>query len=229
MGQQANTFLTSFNRIEKWLKDEFDSPKNMGFTQMVRRLASRTDLPIKHYEDDLIQISQLRNAIIHEQVREDFVIAEPNQWIVHRILTIEAALLKPELVLPRFGKKVTGFEQTLALTELLRVVARKRYSQFPLYDKGKFTGLITLRDIGYWVSRESLNGNLYFENKFAKDLFLSDGKTTNYEFVSEDCSILTAEAMFKDEPLLEAILITKDGNQNGDLLGIIRPRDMLNL
>lgn len=227
MGQQAKTFLTSFNRIEKWLKDEFDGPRNMGFTQMVRRLSSRADLPIKHYEDDLIQISQLRNAIVHEQVREDFVIAEPNQWIVHRILTIEAALLQPELVLPRFGKKVTGFEETLPLKELLRVVAKKRYSQFPLYHKGKFTGVITLRDIGYWVSRESLNGNLYFNNKLAKDLILSDGKTTNYEFVPKDCTILTVESMFKEKALLEVILITEDGNQDGELLGIIRPRDML--
>ncbi|MHC5267773.1 CBS domain-containing protein [Enterococcus sp. LJL98] len=229
MGQQANTFLTSFNRIEKWLKEALDSPRNMGFTQMVRRLASRSDLPIKHYEEDLIQISQLRNAIVHEQVREDFIIAEPNQWIVHRILTIEAALLQPELVLPRFGKKVTGFEQTLPLTELLKIVAKKRYSQFPLYEKGIFTGLITLKDIGYWVAKESLMGDLYFKNKVARDLILSDGKTINYQFVAKDCPITVVEAMFKETALLEAILITPDGNQNGQLLGIIRPRDLLNL
>lgn len=229
MGHQANTFLTSFNRIEKKLKDELGNPRNMGFSQMVRRLANRHDLPIKHYEDDLIQISQLRNAIVHEQISENFIIAEPNQWIVHRILTIEAALIQPELVLPRFGKKVTGFEQTIPLQELLEIVAKKRYSQFPLYDQGRFTGLISLKEIGYWVAQESLSGQLYFKGKIAKDLILSDGKTSNYEFVSEDCPIIVAEAMFKEHGLLEAILIAKHGNPNGQLLGIIRPRDLLNL
>lgn len=229
MGQQANTFLTSFNRIEKWLKEELGNPRNMGFTQMVRRLAGRHDLPIKHYEDDLLQISQLRNAIVHEQVRENFVIAEPNQWIVHRILTIEAALLQPELVLPRYGKKVTGFEQTLPLQELLKIVAKKRYSQFPLYEKGSFTGLITLREIGYWVAKESLNGPIQLKDKVAKDLISRDGKTSNYEFVPETCPMIVAVAMFKEYGLLEAILITKNGDQNGQLLGIIRPRDILNL
>jgi hypothetical protein len=32
--------------------------------------------------------------------------------------------------------------------------------------------------------------------------------------------------MFHTEGLLEAILITKNGNSDGNLLGIIRPRDI---
>lgn len=75
--------------------------ENMGFSQMVRKLSNRPDLPIKKYENDLLQISQLRNAIVHEKIGENFVIAEPNQWLVNRIRKIEMDLLQPELVLPR--------------------------------------------------------------------------------------------------------------------------------
>jgi hypothetical protein len=32
--------------------------------------------------------------------------------------------------------------------------------------------------------------------------------------------------MFQTEAILEAILITKDGHSDGNLLGIIRPRDI---
>ena len=229
MGEQANIFLTSFNRIEKWLREELGNPRNMGFSQMVRRLASRPDLLVKQYEDDRLQISQLRNAIVHEQISENFIIAEPNQWLVHRILTIETDLMQPEKVFPRFSKKVTGFEQTVPLNELLKIVARKRYSQFPLYDKGRFTGLITLRAIGYWLAKESLKGSVELEGKMAKDLILSDGKASNYEFVAQDCPLIVAQSMFKENGLLEAILITKDGRPNGQLVGIIRPRDILNI
>ena len=30
------------------------------------------------YEDDLLQLAQLRNAIVHDRIAVDFVIAEPN-------------------------------------------------------------------------------------------------------------------------------------------------------
>lgn len=229
MGSQALTFLTSFNRIEKRFKEELGSPKNMGFTQMVRRLSHRNDLPVKKYEADLLQIAQLRNAIVHEHIGEGFIIAEPNQWILHRILMIEEELLKPEHVLPRFGKKVTGFEKTLPLIELFKIVAQKRYSQFPIYDKGHFLSLITLREIGYWTAIESQSGQIILEGRQANELILKDGKTTNYEFVAADCSISQVEQMFKENATLESILITKTGHPNGHLLGIIRPKDMINL
>ncbi|GGI64835.1 MULTISPECIES: hypothetical protein [Enterococcus] len=229
MGSQALAFLTSFNRIEKRFREELGSPKNMGFTQMVRRLANRNDLPVKKYEPDLLQIAQLRNAIVHEHIGEDFIIAEPNQWILHRIQMIEEELLQPELVLPRFGKKVTGFEQTLPLQELFKIVAQKRYSQFPIYNKGHFMSLITLREIGYWTAKESQKGQVILKDKQASDLILKDGKTTNYEFVAADCPISKVEQMFKENATLESILITKTGHPNGSLLGIIRPKDMINI
>lgn len=226
MGEAADVFLSSFNRIEKWLRSELNNPKNMGFSQMVRKLCTRQDLPVQKYEDDLLQISQLRNAIVHEKVGENFVIAEPNQWLVNRIRKIETELLQPELVLPRFGKHVTGFEQDISIKELLRIVAEKRYSQFPLYKQGDFQGLITLKALGYWFAKESLKEEIKLGDRTAKELIIRDGKQTSYAFVSRYTAVTEIERMFHDNGVLDAILITTDGNPNGNLLGIIRPRDI---
>ncbi|OUK39975.1 hypothetical protein BU183_04785, partial [Enterococcus faecium] len=38
--------------------------------------------------------------------------------------------------------------------------------------------------------------------------------------------IYEVEAMFREQGTLEAVLITKDGNPDGNLLGIVRPRDI---
>jgi predicted transcriptional regulator len=229
MGEAADIFLSSFNRIEKWLKNELNNPKNMGFSQMVRKLSARQDLPVQKYENDLLQISQLRNAIVHEKIGENFVIAEPNQWLINRIRKIEMELLEPELVLPRFAKHVTGFEEDIAIKELLEIIAKKRFSQFPLYKQGEFQGLITLRALGYWFAKESLKGEINLENRQAKELIIHDGKKTNYAFVSRYTPIIEIESLFHDQGTLDAILITKEGNPNGNLLGIIRPRDIFKL
>lgn len=228
MGKQAETFLSSYNRIEKELKRQLGNPSSMGFSEMVRRLSKKRDNLVGSHENDLLQLAQLRNAIVHDQIADDFVIAEPNDWAVDRILLIEKALTNPEKVLPRFAKKVTGFEQTLPLLELLKIVAQKRYSQFPIYDKGIFQGLITLRTIGLFFAEASLHKTLNLEGQTVQDLLVVTPKRTNFEFVAADTTVAEVEQMFRTENLLEAILITKEGNSDGNLLGIIRPRDIYN-
>ena len=91
----SDLFLISFNRIEKWMRDEMGNARNMGFTELVRRLAQRKQLMIRKYEDDLLQLAQLRNAIVHDRIAVDFVIAEPNDWTVKRIQLIEQELIQP--------------------------------------------------------------------------------------------------------------------------------------
>lgn len=228
MASGADIFLSSFNRIEKQLRDDLGNPRNMGFSEMVRRLSKQKQGDIKKYEEDLLQMAQLRNAIVHEKIGENFVIAEPNQWVVTRIQQIEQALLQPETVLPKFGKKVTGFEKTLALKEILKIVAQKRFSQFPLCDKGRFVGLITLRMLGYWFAQESLKGEIRLEGRKAEDLLIKDGKESNYQFVPATTTVTEVEDLFHKNALLEAVLITKNGDPNGNLLGIVRPRDIFN-
>lgn len=226
MAERAEQFLASFNRIEKWMQDELGNPHNMGFSELVRRLDKQHNPEISNAADDLLQMARLRNAIVHDQVDEDFVIAEPNEWTVKRITEIEQHLTKPEHVLPKFAKRVTGFEDTLPITEILETIAKKGYSQFPLYHQGQFKGLITLRALGYWFARESLKGDIHLEGRIAADLILKDGKSTNYRFVSGEALIIEVKQFFENDPLLEAVLITKNGDPDGNLVGIIRPRDL---
>ncbi len=86
--------------------------------------------------------------------------------------------------------------------------------------------MITLRNIGFWLAKESQKGPVDLTNKRALDLIIQNGKYTNYHFVPAKTHIYEVEAMFREQGTLEAVLITKDGNPDGNLLGIIRPRDI---
>lgn len=228
MGERAEEFLSSFNRIEKWFREQLNNPTNMGFSEMVRRLSRKKDSHIPLFQDDLLQMAQLRNAIVHEQISTDFVIAEPNEWAVNRMREIEQALISPEKVFPKFAKKVTGFDINISIKDILAIVARKQYSQFPIYDAGIFKGLITVRGLGIWLAVESSKGDIQLEGRKAADLLVSNYKGSNYQFVGKEATVFQVEEMFVTQVRLEAILITKDGNPNGSLLGIIRPRDLYN-
>ncbi|WP_348920016.1 hypothetical protein [Enterococcus rotai] len=228
MGERAEEFLSSYNRIEKWFREQLNNPTNMGFSEMVRRLSRKKDSHIPLFQDDLLQMAQLRNAIVHEQISTDFVIAEPNEWAVNRMQEIEQALISPEKVLPKFAKKVTGFDINISIKDILAIVARKQYSQFPIYDAGIFKGLITVRGLGIWLAVESSKGDIQLEGRKAAELLVSNYKGSNYQFVGKDTTVFQVEELFVTQVRLEAILITKDGNPNGSLLGIIRPRDLYN-
>ena len=222
----SEEFLATFNRIEKWMRQAFGDETNIGFTQLVRQLSRRNELPLEQYGDDLIQMAQLRNAIIHDQIAPDFVIAEPNEWVVQRIVEIEEALLHPQMVIPLFEKPVTTFAETKLLADLLTIVAEKGYSQFPIYNsRGVCEGLITAHGLGIWLAKHANKTAIDVSSQTAKDVLESDRKSQNYRFVKETATLNEVVHLFLTEKTLEALLITKDGNPNGKLLGIIRPSE----
>nr|EGO8090104.1 CBS domain-containing protein [Enterococcus faecalis] len=229
MGERADTFLAHFNRIEKWMRERLNNSVNMGFSEMTRRLSRKEKGQIAQFEEDLLQMAQLRNAIVHERIADDFVIAEPNEWAVQRIETIEQALTKPEKVVPKFAKRVTAFEITTSLETLLTIIAKKQYSQFPIYEKGVFKGLITVRGIGVWFAIESTKGEVHIANRTVRELLASNYKRSNYQFVSIEATVFEVEQMFREQPRLEAVLISKSGHPNGELVGIVRPRDLASI
>ncbi len=226
MGEQANKFLAAFNRVEKWMRDEVDAPNSMGFTELVRRLAKRKDLLVRRYQDDLIEIAQLRNAIVHDRISPDFVIAEPNDWIIAKLLKIEGNLTRPEKVIPRFKKQVTGFDKATKLTDILTIIAEKRYSQFPIYDQGKFLGLVTAHGLGIWMAMQDHETSIRINGQTVEVVLESDRKRNNYRFIDKETTVFQAIDFFLKDPTVEALLITKDGNPDGNLIGILRPKEL---
>ena len=120
--------LAHFNRIEKWMRERLNNPVNMGFSEMTRRLSRKEKDRLLNLKRICFKWLQLRNAIVHERIADDFVIAEPNEWAVQRIETIEQALTKPEKVVPKFAKRVTAFEITTSLETLLTIIAKTIFS-----------------------------------------------------------------------------------------------------
>lgn len=106
---RAEEFLASYHRIEDYLSREMGDGQHFSFSNMVNRLAKQNPI-IDRYKEDLHQMSQLRNAIVHERREPDFIIAEPHESLVALILEVERELLHPRLVIPLFAKSVVTFQ-----------------------------------------------------------------------------------------------------------------------
>ena len=62
-----------------------------------------------------------------------------------------------------------------------------------------------------------------------RELLASNYKRSNYQFVSIEATVFEVEQMFREQLRLEAVLISKSGHPNGELVGIVRPRDLASI
>lgn len=227
---RAEEFIASYHRIEDYLSREMGNGQHFSFSNMVNRLAKHNPI-IERYKEDLHQMSQLRNAIVHERREPDFFIAEPHESLVALILEIERELLHPRLVIPTFEKKVATFRSDDYLTDVLRKIRDKNYSQFPVYHSdGSLKGLLTKKGVTSWLAETVDGRHLSLEGVRVKHVLHHDSHMHRYRFIHKDASVIEAQHHFtqmKDGERYDALLITENGHPQERLLGIIRPQDLL--
>ncbi|MFN4214463.1 CBS domain-containing protein [Exiguobacterium sp.] len=227
---RAEEFIASYHRIEDYLSRELGDGKHFSFSNMVNRLAKNNPI-VERYKEDLHQMSQLRNAIVHERREPDFIIAEPHDSIVDLILEVERELLHPRQVIPLFRKLVTTFRADDPLQDVLKAIRNKNYSQFPIYNvDGSWRGLLTKKGVTSWLAESAHDAHVSLEGVLVRHVLYHDPHIHRYRFIAAHTSVIEAHHHFvnmKEGARLDALLITKTGEENEPLLGIIRPQDIL--
>lgn len=228
--ENSDRFLAAFNRIEAYLKEEGDASKYEGFSRALNKALYKNPM-IKNFKEDLEKFSDLRNIIIHESIKPNYVIAEPHIEVVERIEKIADMLESPERVIPKFRREVkkVGLYDNIALP--LKLI-RSGYSQFPVYNEGKFIGLLSDKCIAKWLAHffEEDIQSIYKVN-VEEILKYDESNGRNVKFVDKNTTVYNALSIFSryrnKNIRVEAILITPNGRVDENLLGIITPRDIV--
>ena len=234
--QLSERFIMAYNRIDKQLQKRARLDHYVGFSQLVRRVA-RKDNMFAQFADDLLEFAELRNAIVHEVVEPEQIIAEPHASVVERIEQIAEIVERPPLVIPKFQREVYVVCSEDSILDVLALAREHGYTQFPVYDADdQFRGLLTDRCIARWLTFELEKVMLnVIEDIAVADVMVYD-KTggDNVSFLPQNATVFDAYSEFEhhmvyDYPRLEAILITTNGRKNEKLLGIITPWDIFRL
>ncbi|PIC63212.1 hypothetical protein CSV79_12780 [Sporosarcina sp. P13] len=231
MVKNSERFLVAYNRIDKSLMKITDLPSHLSFAKKVDKAKHQHAL-IAHYEDDLKEFGSLRNAIVHNRTGLDYAIAEPHDVIVETIELIEKKLSHPVTVKELFERKVHTLQADESLAAGLKIVREKNFNQLPIYQKGKFIGLITANGIMNWLAGQE-NENISREIPTLLDIYNHEKRKKTYRFVKSTMSVYEAEGYFRKSIIsgnrLEALLITEQGGKDEKLIGIITPLDLLKL
>ncbi|WP_047982822.1 CBS domain-containing protein [Ornithinibacillus californiensis] len=228
MTRNSDRFITAFNRIDKAMDNEIGNSKGIGFSKAVRILTKYNPV-VRRYKDDLLEFAELRNAIVHNRMDTDQVIAEPHDSVVEQIEQIESEITKPKQVIPQFEKRVLSFDLKDSLSRLLDAIHGKGYSKFPVYDGADFKGLITESGITKWLAKnkDAIIAEVTIEQ------IMPYQKENNYEFIAKNASVYEAVEVFKENigkgNRIDALLITADGERTNKLNGIITTWDIMGI
>lgn len=228
--ERVQRFETAYNRIDHALSEIADdrAGHRKTFAARVRLAANRMRRLAKH-ADFLLEIGELRNALVHNRLGDGVYIAVPNHDTVVQLEEIERSLLSPKRVIPVFQRAVKTLEGGATLADAWRLMRHEGYSHYPVYERGTFIGLLTSNGLARWVASRAENGVLHVDGRktAVRDVLPVDHRRDCAAFVRSDTAVDDLPAMFHDNPRLEAVIITKTGSRNESPLGVVFPADLI--
>jgi predicted transcriptional regulator len=226
MGNVLNSdrFLTAFNKLEHHFKNSFNNGYYKGFKQMLRDESKRNPA-LNKYKDDLFEMADLRNAIVHNRANDFRVIAEPHTFIVERLEYIANSIIFPEKM-DRFCKEVITCYLTDPVEKAVGLFYKHQISQIPVLDpQHHIFEILNASNIAYWLAKNEFDVNR--QNSIETCIALKEYKQ-NFEVISKDTSVYHAAELYhqsykrtNNHKYFDAILITPNGHKNEPLVGIM--------
>lgn len=232
--ERVQRFEAAYNRIDHALTDitagNGGNRRKHGFAAKVRLAANRRRRLVK-YVDFLLEIGELRNAIVHNRTGNDEYLAVPSKRTVLELERIEQLAFSPEKVLPRFARSVVTLHADQSLIDAWRLLQDDGYSRYPVYegrDGGTFVGLLTSNGFARWVAANVRGTKLEIDMEHVRvaDVLAHDHRRNAVAFVSRDVFIDDVDQMFRDLKPLDAVIITADGKPGQKPLGMICAPDI---
>ena len=221
MEANSTRFINAFVSIEMHLKEILNTGY-LPFNQLVYR-ASKIDKVVRHYQLDLNEFAQLRNAIMHTRAGQDRIIAEPHDEIVEEIETILKHLTRAPKTLDFFKKEVYCADIKDDFRQVIAVKKDKHYSVMPVYDGKRYLGII--HDALY---RRAVENEIPIDS--FEDLLKLQEKKDRVVFMDKDCALVDVLSAFNEVQAkgtrIIAIIITNKGHMNEFPLSILTLKDL---
>lgn len=229
--ERIQRFEAAYNRIDHALGDMVASGgdrRKTGFAAKVRIAASRRRHLLK-YKDFLLEAGELRNALVHSRTGEDEYIAVPSERTVLELERIEQAAFSPEKVLPRFARRVTTLRADQSIADAWQLMRDDGYSRYPVYESnGTFTGLLTSNGFARFAASHLQGAVLHIDTSQVRvaDMLDKDHRRDQVMFVSRDAIIDEVDEMFRQNKLLDCVLVTNHGRPDEAPVGLISANDI---
>lgn len=224
-------YLTEFKKLEAKLRKISKIGKdNVSFRDIVKE-AKRINPVIEANEGLIEDLYGLRNVFAHAD--RDKYIADVNNFAFAELSRLINLLDNPPKVGDIFKREIYTADLHDILKDILKEMKEKIYTHVPIYDGGKFVGILSETTILEWLCENISDcGTAYFEKKRLKDINRKYLHTVinQHKFVKGETSIFEVQKMFdnaiSDQERLGVVIITPSGQKNEKPIGIITAWDL---
>jgi predicted transcriptional regulator len=225
---QIEIFLSLYNSIDQQIRKLIRVGKRDSFSHILTELKKKKP-SFSRDADYLRMIGDLRNVLVHERFEPGQYLAVPTKIIVKQLESIFERITNPKLVIPTFAKSVTVLSIDDSLADVLRIISEKGFSQFPVYKKNIFKGVLTENGITRWLANHVLNelSLVEFCDVIVEKVLCLEEKRNNYIFLSRNRTVDDLKLQFSNQELLEVVLITEKGHKDESLMGIVTRWDII--
>jgi predicted transcriptional regulator len=222
-------FEADYNSIDQFLRKALESNRQAPFSCLVSEYSHRHS---GWRDADLLRMTaEVRNAIVHGKTEPYQYVAVPTPAIVLKLRACKDRLINPLRVFPTFQRKVETILLQDSLSQVLKIVAERDYSQFPVYDGERFWGLLTENGITRWLAHHVTHrlSLVELDDVPVEQVLHNEEKRKTYQFVGRGSHVDDVRGLFSSNEILEAVFITERGKESENLLGIATRWDMLQL
>ena len=218
----ADRFIAIYNELDHYLRNLLHRREWVSFKELVIT-ASKFNRVVRKYREDLLQIADLRNILVHTFTGK--TIAEPTDYTIEIANRIKELIISPPTAMPRFWKKVITVESSERIKDVIKRMKQTNLSKFPVYDGNHFIGLLTAETIVRWLA---FSTNI--DETKVGEVILHAKHKDNYVFMPKNVNLFQIAEAFeiyhRNGKHLDAILITNSGKMDEAPIGIVTIYDL---
>ena len=141
MENYAERFLKAYNQLDYTIKNLYNFKRGMPFSDCIRRAVPLNSV-IRKFEDELVDYSRLRNAIVHSTQNDDEIIAIPKKEVVEKLEYITKLVCTPPKVYDTVCQKdVLCVESDVSIKKTISLIAKSGYSNIPVIKNDEILGV----------------------------------------------------------------------------------------
>jgi len=227
----AARFINAYNVIDNALRTQYSFKNNITFSDLIRR-ASSLNAVVRVYEDDLVELARLRNAIIHN--KSEAIVAEPHDDVTVLMEKVAKLLSTPPLAIDALGNKnVAVIDSATTIRDLMITTGKVGYSSIPIYKGENLVGVMRWRKfvevLAEYVIAQSASIDDFITNTTLENFLLRFPCNMHFTLTSNKITIEEVLTLFNQNRRLACIIITEDGSATKRPQGIITGTDIMDL
>ena len=201
--QRIERFVAAYNSLDDWFRAQPDAPPT--FRSSVDWWAARH--PFWRDAETLRLFASLRNFLVHEKTRPFDYPCVPSQSAVEEIEDIRERLLHPATIGDHFRREVVILRPSDTLETALATMKSRDIARFPIFDKDRFIGVLSEREIARFLSECVAQGKPFSPQIAIAQVLPRTSKRQTFQFAPPELSVSQAAFWFGENTFLEAILI----------------------